>query len=176
LQPEAKAANYCIACSVLYTVCTRHCVLDVLACVLPAPGQEPEVGGPGYQVLAADGANQLLLLVPPPAAPLLPTFGATQPSTVRLRTRSGGMLAPLQLDGATSPEAGASRPPESLTPTTYCDKCECNCDKHCNKCGFSFEPTSFVDNGVLYECEICDCCNACGAVCCEDPYPCPCKT
>ena len=68
----------------------------------PVPGREPEVRAPGYQVLASDGANQLLLVVPPPAAPPLPTFGATPPATLRLRTRRGAGLAPVQLDGAHS--------------------------------------------------------------------------
>ena len=63
----------------------------------PVPGPEREGRAASLHVLAEGASEQLLLLVPPPDAPPLPTFRAFPPSTVRLRTRQGRGLAPLQL-------------------------------------------------------------------------------
>jgi hypothetical protein len=65
-----------------------------------------------YRELVGDAANRLLLVIPP-AAPPQPTFGATPPATLRMRTRAGGWIALSQLDG-TAP-----------TPPLPCIDCDC---------------------------------------------------
>ena len=78
-----------------------------------ATGQSTEPGrdvrAASYHVLAGVASRQLVMLVPPLAAPPMPTFGATPPASLRLRTRRGGRLALVQLDGAASPATGDSR-------------------------------------------------------------------
>ena len=81
-----------------------------------------------YKVLTDGVSERLLLLVPPPAAPPQPSFRASQPISLHLRTRAGGGLALSQLDG------------DGLGPLAKCMDCDSKVFKfELKKSGWSME-------------------------------------